>query len=50
VLLGRLAFDKAIQLDNSVASAYVLMANIYATAGMQEDAEKIEDVMKKLGT
>ena len=42
VELARLAFDKAIQLDNHLAPAYVLMANIYAAVGMYEDEEKVE--------
>ena len=42
VELARLAFDKAIQLDNHLALAYVLMANIYAAAGMYEDEQKVE--------
>ena len=57
VELGKLAFDQVIQVDDDLAAAaYVLMANIYAVAGMQEDAEKIEAMRgkssssKKLGT
>ena len=42
VELGRFAFDRAVCLDNQDTAAYVLMANIYASAGMEEDAEKIE--------
>ena len=42
VKLGRLSFDQAIQLDNNGVATYVLMANTYAAAGMQEDAEMVE--------
>ena len=31
-----------IQLDNNLAPAYTIMADIYAAAGMLEDAEKVE--------
>ena len=42
VKLGKLAFDQSIQVDNTCASAYVLMAEIFAAAGMREDAQKVE--------
>ena len=42
VKLGKLAFEQAIELDSSYCAAYVLMANTYAAAGMQEDAEMVE--------
>ena len=42
VSLGRLIFNQMIQLENSLAAAYTLMHDIYAAAGMQQDAEKIE--------
>ena len=42
VRLGRLAFDRAIQLDSRNVAAYVSMVNIYAAAGMKEDVETIE--------
>ena len=29
-------------IDNHLAAAYILMANIYAAAGMYEDEEKVE--------
>ena len=41
IRFARLAFDRVIQLDITCAPAYVLMADIYATDGMEEDAEKI---------
>jgi pentatricopeptide repeat protein len=50
VKLGRWAFDQATQIDNNLAAAYILMSNIYAAAGMQEDAEKIEQLRVKTET
>ena len=47
VKLGRLAFDQAIQLGGGCALAYVLMSNIFAVAGMQEDAKKVESMRLK---
>ena len=41
IRFARLTFDRVIQLDITCAPAYVLMADIYATAGMEEEAEKI---------
>ena len=40
--LGRLAFDELVQLDRDNPAIYICMANIYAAAGMKDDAEKIE--------
>lgn len=37
VKLGRLAFERAVQLNESDAGSYVLMADIYAAADMQKD-------------
>ncbi|KAI5081275.1 hypothetical protein GOP47_0004458 [Adiantum capillus-veneris] len=48
VKLGRLVFDKAVQLDQHDAAAYACMAEIYADAGMQEDAKKIEAMKLKM--
>jgi pentatricopeptide repeat protein len=39
VELGRLAFHQLVQLDCSFGAAYVLMANAFASAGLQEDAK-----------
>ena len=47
VNIGEIAFNEAVQLDTNLASAYVLMANIYTAAGMQENAEKIESMRVK---
>ena len=48
VTVGILAFDQIIELDKKCVAAYVLMANIYAGAGMQEDAERIEMMKLKI--
>ena len=48
VKLGSLAFDQAMQLDDSSSSSYILMANLYAASGMQEDAESIEAMRRKM--
>ena len=47
VKLGKLIFDQALQVDDTCAVAFVLMANIFTMAGMQEDAEKIEAMRLK---
>ena len=47
--IGRLAFENAIQLDEKDAAAYVCMSNIYASSGMQEEAEEIEALRVKKG-
>mgnify|MGYP000594911397 CR=1 FL=1 len=47
VKLGRLAFDQLMHLDNTCSAAYVLMANIFAASGMQEDAERVEAMRMK---
>ncbi|XP_024519991.1 uncharacterized protein LOC112342430 [Selaginella moellendorffii] len=41
VALGRLAFESIMELDNQNAPAYVLMANLYAEAGMLEEAARM---------
>jgi pentatricopeptide repeat protein len=50
VELGKLAFDQALQLDTACAVVYVLMANIFASAGMKEDAERIEAMKVRYAT
>ncbi|KAH7438788.1 hypothetical protein KP509_04G031200 [Ceratopteris richardii] len=47
VRIGRWAFERAVQIDKSNATAYLLMFNIYASAGMQEDAKAIEELRKE---
>ena len=46
VKLGRVAFDRALQLDDACGTAYLLMADIFASTGMQNDAEKLEAYMR----
>jgi pentatricopeptide repeat protein len=41
VKLARLAFEEILKLDGACAEAYVIMADIYAVAGMPESAEKL---------
>ncbi|KAH7296289.1 hypothetical protein KP509_26G017800 [Ceratopteris richardii] len=47
---GRWAFDQAIQLDEMDNSAYVLMANVYIAAGLQEEADHIENLRLSVKT
>ena len=48
VKLAKLGFDQIIQLDDAASpAAYVLMANIFAAAGMQKDAENVEALRRK---
>eukprot|EP00250_Pteridium_aquilinum_P022256 c25334_g3_i2 orf=1006-1401(+) len=47
ITVGRWAFRRAVQVDSSDGAAYVLMANIYSTAGMQEDAKLIEAMRRE---
>ena len=47
VKLGILAFDQIIQLDSGCASAYVLIADIFTSVGMQKDAENVETMRWK---
>ncbi|KAI5055332.1 hypothetical protein GOP47_0030477 [Adiantum capillus-veneris] len=42
VNVGRWAFERAIQIDKSDGAAYVLMANTYVAAGLQDNAKDIE--------
>lgn len=42
VEVGRWAFEHAVELNKKDASAYVLMANLYADACMEEDAKQVE--------
>jgi pentatricopeptide repeat protein len=42
VMVGRFAFEQAVQLNPDNGAAYVLMSNIYVAAGLKEDAEMIE--------
>lgn len=49
VQLGRRAFDRAVALDPTHRAAYILMSNIYAHAGMQEEAIMIEGLKGAAG-
>mgnify|MGYP000105414638 FL=1 len=46
VKLGRSVFNQIVQLDDNLAAGYVLMANMFAAAGMKEDADKLETMMR----
>lgn len=48
VNVGRWAFNHAIQVDKSDAAPYICMAKLYASAGMQEDADMIEAMRVKI--
>ena len=45
VELGKWAFEQSVQLDANCSAAYIGMANIYAAAGMQREADGIEALM-----
>ncbi|KAH7432831.1 hypothetical protein KP509_07G042200 [Ceratopteris richardii] len=45
--VGRWAFEHAIQLDKDDDAAYICMANIYVTIGMQEEAASITALQVK---
>lgn len=45
--LGRLAFNHVMLLDKACATAFVLMAKIYASAGMQQHLKEIEEMRLK---
>jgi hypothetical protein len=47
VELGRLVFNQVVELDDNHAAAYVFMADIYAAAGMSDDAEKVKAMVKR---
>ena len=42
IKLGKLAFDYAVQLDETDSVPYICMRNIYATVHVEEDANDIE--------
>ena len=41
-------FDHVIQLDDGCPTAYVFMADIYASSGLQEDVQKIEAMRSEI--
>ena len=47
VKLGSLAFDQAVQLDSSCAAAYAIMSTIFSTAGLWDDAKKVDAMRLK---
>jgi pentatricopeptide repeat protein len=47
VKVGRFAFEAVVELDRNLAAAYVLMCDIYVSAGMVEDADKIKAMQVK---
>ena len=48
VTLGKVAFDQILQRDANSATAYVLMAATFASAGMHEDAKNLDSMRLKL--
>jgi hypothetical protein len=44
VMIGRLAFEHIRGIDDKDMGAYVCMYNMYVTAGMHADADKIEEM------
>ncbi|XP_024522709.1 putative pentatricopeptide repeat-containing protein At3g13770, mitochondrial [Selaginella moellendorffii] len=46
VAAGKLAFDELLSLNEKQAASYVLMANIYAAAGMWEEKAKVHAMRK----
>lgn len=48
VEFGRRAFDAAVLLDPEHGAAYLLMSNIYAHAGMWDEAKKIDRLRRQL--
>lgn len=47
--LGKVAFDRAMDLQQDDAAAYVLMWNIYADAGLWKRAEEVRELRRKAG-
>lgn len=47
VEIGRRCFDRIVSIDDKFAPAYVIMSNIYVDAGLQEEADKIEEMRQK---
>lgn len=45
--LAKQAFDYAVNLQPNEGTTYVLMSNIYADAGLEENAAKVEEFRKK---
>ncbi|GAB2302454.1 hypothetical protein Dimus_036464 [Dionaea muscipula] len=49
VEIGALAAEKLFELEPHNSGNYILMSNIYATAGRWEDVERVRHVMRKKG-
>ncbi|KAJ7569148.1 hypothetical protein O6H91_01G063500 [Diphasiastrum complanatum] len=49
VEIGRRAFDLVVKLEPKNAAPYVLLSNIYATAGRKDELAKIRNEMKDVG-
>lgn len=49
VLLGRQAFNSALQLDPKHAAAYVLMSNIYSHAGLWDSVKEVQELRRAAG-
>ncbi|KAJ7527173.1 hypothetical protein O6H91_16G040000 [Diphasiastrum complanatum] len=49
VEIGRRAFDHVVKLEPKNAAPYVLLSNIYATAGRKDELAKIRNEMKEAG-
>lgn len=47
ITLGRVAFDQTLRLEPRHAAAYILMSNIYAHAGMWDDAQKVNELRQQ---
>jgi pentatricopeptide repeat protein len=47
VRLAISTFDRVVQLDNTCAAAYILMADIFGASGMRDDADKVEAMWLK---
>lgn len=47
VALGRRAFEGAVGVDKTSASAYVLMSNIYAQSGLWDNAKELDDLREQ---
>lgn len=46
VYLGRRCFEHVVRIDPGYATGYLLMSDIYAQAGMWQDAEKVEELRR----
>ncbi|XP_026453432.1 pentatricopeptide repeat-containing protein At3g14330-like [Papaver somniferum] len=49
VEMGKLAANKALELDSKNVGIYVLLSNLYANVGMWNEIEELRDLMKEKG-